>query len=262
MRGMRALLLATVAFALINSQSFAESGKPAPTATKAANGVAVEFSEARIANKRTTICRVNLQKTKLELYSRDDSGQPIKRFDRLAEMVKAKGKTLTFAMNAGMYHPDFSPVGLFVSDGRELRPVNTTNGNGNFFLKPNGIFVVTDTGARVVETSEYSSIKEHVTLATQSGPLLVHNDRIHPALNANSQSRFVRNGVGVAATNEVVFVITEEPVNFHELATFFRDTLHCPNALYLDGTVSSLYSTQLKRNDVRADLGTFIVVAE
>lgn len=259
---MRALLLATAALALICPQSFAESGKRSPTAAKASSVAAVEFSEARIANKRVTICRVNLQKTKLELYSRDDSGQPIKRFDQLAAVLKAKGKTLTFAMNAGMYHPDFSPVGLFVSDGRELSPINTTNGNGNFFLKPNGIFVVTETGARVVETSQYAQIKERVILATQSGPLLVHNDRIHPALNANSQSRFIRNGVGVATPNEAVFVITEEPVNFHELATFFRDTLHCPNALYFDGTVSSLYSTQLKRNDVRADLGTFVVIAD
>ena len=29
-----------------------------------------------------------------------------------------------FAMNAGMYHEDFSPVGLFVEGGRELAPLN------------------------------------------------------------------------------------------------------------------------------------------
>lgn len=263
MRRMRTLLLATVALALITAQSYGEPDKQIPpTATKAPSANAIEFSEARIAGKRATVCRVNLQKATLELHSRDGSGQPIKTFSRLAAVLKANGKTLTFAMNAGMYHANFSPVGLFASGGRELSPLNTTNGSGNFFLKPNGVFVVTETGARVVETSEYPQIKERVVLATQSGPLLVHNDKIHPALNANSQSRFIRNGVGVPSPDVAVFVITEEPVNFHELATFFRDMLHCPNALYLDGTVSSLFSTQLKRSDARAELGTFIAIAE
>lgn len=144
---MRAPILVAVALSLIAACGYGESARPVPaTVPKPANAGAVEFSEVRIAGKRATVCRVNLQNTTLQLYSRDDSGQPLKRFDGLAEMLKAKGKHLTFAMNAGMYHADFSPVGLFVANGRELSPINTTNGNGNFFLKPNGIFAVTETG--------------------------------------------------------------------------------------------------------------------
>ena len=59
-----------------------------------------------------------------------------------------------------------------------------------------------------------------------------------------------------------MFVISEQPVNFYELATYFRDELHCPEALYLDGVVSSLYSTDLQRNDSRADLGPIIAVVQ
>ena len=33
--------------------------------------------------------------------------------------LAADGLTLGFAMNAGMYHRDLSPVGLFVADGRQ-----------------------------------------------------------------------------------------------------------------------------------------------
>jgi uncharacterized protein YigE (DUF2233 family) len=56
----------------------------------------------------------------------------------------------------------------------------------------------------------------------------------------------------------VIFVNSEEPVNFHEFARLFRDQLDCPNALFLDGTVSSLHALELKRSDFRMDLGPLI----
>jgi len=40
----------------------------------------------------------------------------------------------------------------------------------------------------------------------------------------------------------ILFVISEQPINFSEYAAFFRDELQCQDALYLDGVVSSLYS--------------------
>ncbi len=51
-------------------------------------------------------------------------------------------------------------------------------------------------------------------------------------------------------------------MNFHEFASFFRDTLRCREALFLDGTISSLHSTALKRSDFRMDLGPIIAVTE
>jgi len=42
----------------------------------------------------------------------------------------------------------------------------------------------------------------------------------------------------------------------------FRDTLHCPDALFLDGTISSLHSTNLNRSDFRMDLGPILAVTE
>ena len=97
-------------------------------------------------------------------------------------------------------------------------------------------------------------------LATQSGPLLVRRGVIHPAFRASSSSRLIRNGVGVTG-NYAVFVISEKPVTFYELASYFRDELNCPDALYLDGVVSSLHSAELGRTDVKAELGPMIGVA-
>jgi uncharacterized protein YigE (DUF2233 family) len=222
----------------------------------------VEFSTAEIAGKPLTVCRVNLRKERLQLFLRDDAGQPIKRFERLVSLLGARGQKLTFAMNAGMYHADFSPVGLFVSDGTQLSPLNTANAEGNFFLKPNGVFVVTETGARVVETSEFPGIRERVILATQSGPMLVHRGKLHPAFNAKSESRLFRNGVCASSPDVVLFVNSEAPVSFYEFASFFRDRLRCTEALFLDGTINSLHSTALKRSDFRMDLGPIIGITE
>jgi uncharacterized protein YigE (DUF2233 family) len=100
----------------------------------------------------------------------------------------------------------------------QARRLNLASGYGSFYLKPNGVFVLSPSGARLVESSEYSSIQEPVTLATQSGPLLIHAGAINPILDPKGTSRFVRNGVGVVNANEVVFAITTEPVNFYEFA--------------------------------------------
>jgi uncharacterized protein YigE (DUF2233 family) len=227
-----------------------------------ARAVAVDFSSAEIAGKPLTVCRVDLRKERLDLFLRDEAGQPIKRFDRLTALLQARGRKLIFAMNAGMYHGDFSPVGLFVAGGKQLTPLNTATATGNFFLKPNGVFIVTDAGARVVETSEYPLIRERIILATQSGPMLLHGGKLHPAFNAQSRSRLFRNGVCAPTPDVAVFVNSEAPINFYEFATFFRDKLKCSEALFLDGTVSSLYSLELKRSDFRMDLGPIIGVTE
>jgi len=224
------------------------------------NASAVDFTTVEIAGNRFTVCRVNVRNEHLQLFNTDENNQPFKRFDRLAAWLHTHGQTLLFAMNAGMYKPDFSPLGLFVSNSRQLVPLNISTGASNFFLKPNGVFALANTGAKVLKSSDYN--RNHVTLATQSGPLLVCDGTINPAFNPISKSRLYRNGVGVASPDAAIFVITETPVNFHEFATLFRDTLHCPNALFLDGTISSLYSTTLKRDDFRMDLGTIIAVTE
>jgi uncharacterized protein YigE (DUF2233 family) len=210
---------------------------------------------------RFTTIRVDLRTDRLELFLRDDAGNAFKRFDRLRSWLASKDRRLRFAMNAGMFQPDLSPVGLLVRDGHEISPLNLSDGAGNFFMKPNGVFFVSEAGPGIVESAEYPSLAQNVRLATQSGPLLVRNGVLHPAINAASTSRLIRNGVGVSG-DTIIFVISDQPVNFYEMATYFRDELRCPDALYLDGVVSSLYSADLGRDDSNTDLGPIIGVVE
>jgi len=163
-------------------------------------------------------------------------------------------------MNAGMYEPNRSPVGLFVAAGRTLHPLNQATGFGNFFLAPNGVFWVDAVGAaHITETAAYAAGARRPTWATQSGPLLVEAGRLNPHVAPNGTSLAIRNGVGVSG-GDALFVISDAPVSFGRLARFFRDDLGCQDALYLDGSVSGLWSPALHRLDPTRGLGTFVVV--
>jgi uncharacterized protein YigE (DUF2233 family) len=221
---------------------------------------AAECAPFQFQDISATVCRIDTREERLRLFHSDEKGRPLKYFSGVNRMLKATNETLVFAMNAGMYHSDFSAVGLLVIDGKQVQPLNLDTAEGNFFLKPNGIFLVSDRGARVIESSRYPSLSENVSLATQSGPMLVLDGALHPAFRQESTSRNIRNGVGILSRHEVVFAISEQPVTFHEFAVLFRNGLGCKDALFLDATVSSLYSENLERADVRASLGPIIGV--
>jgi uncharacterized protein YigE (DUF2233 family) len=209
---------------------------------------------------RATVCRVNLSTDRLQLFLEDEHEQGFGGFAAIDAWLAQRGRKLAFAMNAGMFNPDYLPTGLFVADSGRSWPLNIADGEGNFFLKPNGVLVVSNAEARIVATSEYAALGAPVTLATQSGPLLVRAGAIHPAFRPDSSSRLIRNGVGVPAPGVALFAISDAPVNFYEFASLFRDTLHCPDALYLDGTVSSLHAPELDRSDHQVKLGPIIGV--
>jgi uncharacterized protein YigE (DUF2233 family) len=239
--------------------------EPPPRADRPTRPAAPAGPEVRTvsyAGKRFTVCTVELDRWKLELFWRDEAGKPFSSFTALETWLHTQGRRLVFATNAGMYREDYSPVGLYVEGGRELRPLNLARGSSNFCLRPNGIFALTAEGAVVIESSRYPTIEATTALATQSGPMLVIDGELHPKFGRRSTSRLIRNGVGVVSPRQVAFAIAEDPVNFHEFATFFRDGLHCRNALYLDGSVSSLFAPEIGRNDLKTNLGPIIGVVE
>lgn len=212
---------------------------------------AVECGAKSVGDVAFTVCQVDLKSDHLELFWRDEAGRPYRQFSALREALQAKAKTLVFAVNGGMYEPDFSPVGLFVAEGEELKPLNRHIGFGNFSQQPNGVFLVEGGSARVMTTDDYDKERPKPSLATQSGPMLVHDGEITTSavMNPNSTSRKIRNGVCAPSSDAVVFALSESPVTFYEFASYFRDTLHCREALYLDGTISRLYAPSLHRED-------------
>ena len=208
-----------------------------------------------------TVCTYSAYED-IRLFLNHPDGAPFAQFDRLAEHMNSRGKTLVFAMNAGMYHEDRRPVGLYVQDGEPVAPIVMRAGPGNFGMLPNGVFYLTETGgAGVLETGAYADADLPSHSATQSGPMLVIDGALHPRFNADGTSRKRRNGVGISADgSQVHFAISDSFVTFHEFATLFRDHLRTPNALYLDGTVSRVYARDLGRNEDGLDMGPIVGV--
>jgi len=83
------------------------------------------------------ICTVDLRAYLVRLFWKDQRQQAYAGFDHLPRRVE--DGPIVFAMNAGMHEEDLSPVGLYVENGKTLKPANRKNGSGNFYLKPNGV---------------------------------------------------------------------------------------------------------------------------
>jgi len=207
--------------------------------TSANGGLWVEH--VMLAGSTFTIVTVDLQQAKLRLFWKRPDGSRFGSFKALSDDLQAKHQRLVFAANAGIFDRSFTPCGLHVEAGVEYVPLNLGDGQGNFYMKPNGVFLVDDSGARIVESSKYGGTNQGMRLATQSGPLLVLDGRINPQFAPASTNRRLRSGVGLSSAQHVHFVISDKAITFHQLASLFRDRLGCREALYLDGVISRFY---------------------
>lgn len=202
-----------------------------------------------------TVCRADPAQQDFRLFLQRGDGT---NFSQL-EQLPADG--LLFATNAGMFTPEYAPAGLYIENAIERKSLNTrASGYGNFHLQPNGVFWVQDGKAAISTTADYARMKPAAEIATQSGPMLVIDGKLNPKFDDDGPSRNIRNGIGVTASGSVAVVISEEPISFGVFARLFRDTLHCPNALYFDGSVSRLRVTGEKRDLFGPPLGPLLGV--
>lgn len=217
--------------------------------------------EMRDETARYLACRFDPAREEVRLHLAAPDGKPYGGFAALRRQLWKERRVLMFAMNAGMYHRDLSPVGYFAEYGRVLKPAVTGGGWGNFHLLPNGVFLIKDGRASVMETRAFAASGMVPDFGTQSGPMLVINGKLHPRFLADSDSFKIRNGVGVDAEGQVHMVVSRVPVRFHDFAVFFRDRLGTANALYLDGTISSVFNAEENRMDQLFPMGPILSVS-
>ncbi len=206
------------------------------------------------------VCRFDPAKDNIRLFSNDSAGKPFGSFAALRDSLGGDRLSLRFAMNGGMYEPDQSPVGLYIEGGSQQKALDTGTGWGNFRLLPNGVFYIQPGTVGVMETRAFARAAIEPLYATQSGPMLVIDGALHPSFLSDSTSLKRRNGVGVDAEGQAVFAVSDSGVRFHDFATLFRDVLACRNALFLDGSISSLYVPEWGREDRAFPLGPIIAV--
>lgn len=205
----------------------------------------VESDVLRTNESDYRVVTLDLRQDTLELYWRDADGAPYRSIDALKRSGETEGRTLLFATNAGMYDRQFRPLGLTIAGGRVLRPLNPARGggSGNFGLQPNGIFYVDgEDHADIVASATWTGQAIDARVATQSGPMLVVDGNLNPGFLENSDSRKWRSGVCAQTPDRVLFAVSRAPVTFHAFARLFRDRLGCREALYLDGTLSQIYT--------------------
>lgn len=197
--------------------------------------------ETLFEGARAIICVIDPAVHDIALVYLGADGRPHGSVPLAVAALAGEARTPILAMNAGMYHSDMTPVGLYVENGAELSPLTTDDGLGNFFLKPNGVFFIRPDGsAGVMETEAYQSAGIAAQFASQSGPMLVIDGEIHPRFLPDGTTKYIRNGAGVRADGKLVLAITRDPVSLGSFARLFKQVAECPNALFFDGAVSSL----------------------
>jgi uncharacterized protein YigE (DUF2233 family) len=239
--------------------SFVDSGCTPKSSSTAASSV---IREVTASGHRFGVADVFLGKSTLRLLWKKADGTRIGTFEKLKQTVSTSGERLIFATNAGIFDGTFTPCGLYVQDGGELVPLNLNTGTGNFYMKPNGVFLLGSRGAEIIESSAYQSLPAKPMLATQSGPLLVSHGQINPRFAADSSSRRIRSGIGVISPSHIVFVISRDRVTFYEFALFFETNLQCGDALYLDGEISRFYPDPAGTSDRPEDFAGMFAVTE
>jgi len=183
---------------------------------------------------------VNLEKQNLQFFLKNESGEYYNTFYNLKKELENKDEELVFAMNGGMFMKDYTPLGLYIENGVEKHKINKTQeAFGNFYMQPNGIFYITEDKKGVVcKSTDFE--KKNIQYATQSGPMLVIDGKLHPKFNGGSKNLNIRNGVGILPNGNVLFAMSKKKINFYDFAQYFKK-LGCKNALYLDGFVSRTY---------------------
>lgn len=197
-------------------------------------------------NQMIDTCQLNLTQDRVRMFWRAPDGSVFGNFAHLADWLLERNEKLICATNGGIYGKDLRPIGLYVEEGQVLRKLNTRKtAYGNFYLQPNGIFLLSDKKAEILSTdelaSEFDRRRPSIRFATQSGPILLKNGQINPLFTPGSDNRVARNAVCLVTATRIDLVKSRAPIDFYDFARLMRDLLGCRDALYMDGSISQLY---------------------
>ena len=142
-----------------------------------------------------------------------------------------------FCVVASIVDLNCLPLGYYCSSGNVVKPVNLADGDGNFYLKPNGALLILRNSVVICESSQIQSFT-NVQFGIQSGPMLINGGVINSNFSPNSNNKYIRAGVGMYENNSsekfLVFALSDTPVSFYDFSDFFLSRLDCNDALCLE----------------------------
>ncbi|MEO1490255.1 MAG: phosphodiester glycosidase family protein, partial [Pseudomonadota bacterium] len=172
--------------------------EPNPAAMPEAPQRASACTDLRFEEAALTHCVADPAEHRIAVtYGPGDGSTPFGTLADFADTIEDTAE-IAFAMNGGAFSDDLSARGYLVAGGARLSELNRADGEGNFFLKPGGVFFGTGGTWRVLTTDRfYSTVRDRPQFGTQSGPMLLIDGALHPQIAENGPSRAIRNGVGV-----------------------------------------------------------------
>lgn len=207
------------------------------------------------------IYQVNPKNQTIRFYWKNNKNEILKSINNLKNDIESRNEKLIFTTNGGMFEPDNTPKGLYIENFKTIKPLDTLQGSGNFYLQPNGVFYIKQNNqAGITETKKYRT-DTNIQYATQSGPMLLMDGKINPIFQKESKNLNIRNGVGILESGDIVLVMSKKELNFYSFAQLFKE-MDCKNALYLDGYVSRTYLPEKNWIQTDGNFGVMIGVTE
>jgi uncharacterized protein YigE (DUF2233 family) len=132
----------------------------------------------------------------------------------------------TFAINANFFDQQLRPLGVVMSNGRQLNPPHPVSWQSVFYVDRNG-------KPGIVPVRGWKNVRDPVT-AVQCGPRLVVAGKRNQVKRAEATWR---NGVCIDANRKVVFFATlrESPRDVTQMVELATGGLGCRDAMLFDG---------------------------
>lgn len=77
------------------------------------------------------------------MYWQKANGEAWGTLHALLADINSQGQ-VQMAMNGGIYDESYAPLGLYIENGQQKVALNLASGEGNFFIRPGGVFYVAE----------------------------------------------------------------------------------------------------------------------
>ena len=143
---------------------------------------------------------VNPQTERVKMYWQKANGEAWGTLHALLADINSQGQ-VQMAMNGGIYDESYAPLGLYIENGQQKVALNLASGEGNFFIRPGGVFYVAGDKVGIVRLDAFKASKD----------------------------------------GNAVFLLSQQATNFYDFACYAKAKLNVEQLLYLDGTISHMY---------------------